>query len=441
MALGAWSLALAFATAGGVFVDGHRAVVGHSPAWSPDGRRLAFVKRGDVWLMDADGSHRTRFLRGADEPEWAPDARRLAFVRDGAVWVVRADGVNERRLVAGEAPAWSRDGKRIAFERDGEVLSVNWWGGGIRDHGPGGDPFWGPGNRLATVVDGQLAVGGTPITTLDAPAGAPAWSPEGARIAFVSGDVLWTVSPDGTGLKQLTKGHQPSWRPPLSRELLPDFDQRAPSGLLIGGGPGHWQLGFTSSVDNIGLGASQIEGFRPPGSARMNVRQRVFLAGGGSRLYADAGKLRYTRSPPHFHWHYMRFVDFELRGRDGKLLVRDRKTGFCLADHYGTAPGIRPVRPRYLGNCGQFEPGATSILQGTSVGYTDRYPGFFHGQNVAITGVPAGVYVLVHRANPHMFLRELRYENNAASVRIRLSWRAGAPSVRVLRTCPATDRC
>ena len=78
---------------------------------------------------------------------------------------------------------------------------------------------------------------------------------------------------------------------------------------------------------------------------------------------------------------------------------------------------------------------------GTTPGYTDRYPAFFHGQNLDITGVPSGIYVLAHRVNASMQLRELRYDNDAASVRIRLQWRAGYPKVRVLRKCPATATC
>jgi hypothetical protein len=85
-----------------------------------------------------------------------------------------------------------------------------------------------------------------------------------------------------------------------------------------------------------------------------------------------------------------------------------------------------------------------SVFQGTSVGYTDRYPSYFHGQNLDLTGVPGGNYVLVHRSNRRLLLRELRYENNAASRRIRIRWphgRSRAPSVRVVRTCPDSDRC
>jgi hypothetical protein len=78
---------------------------------------------------------------------------------------------------------------------------------------------------------------------------------------------------------------------------------------------------------------------------------------------------------------------------------------------------------------------------GTTPGYTDRYPAFFHGQNIEITGVPAGTYDVMHRVNASMQLHEQRYDNDAASVRIRLTWRKGYPTVRVLRRCPATATC
>jgi hypothetical protein len=81
------------------------------------------------------------------------------------------------------------------------------------------------------------------------------------------------------------------------------------------------------------------------------------------------------------------------------------------------------------------------VEQGSSVGYTDRYPAHFHGQNVDLTGVPAGVYVLVHRANPDRWLRERSYGNNTASVRLRLTRPGGVPRVRVLRSCEGAERC
>jgi hypothetical protein len=138
----------------------------------------------------------------------------------------------------------------------------------------------------------------------------------------------------------------------------------------------------------------------------------------------------------------MHYDSYELRSLDGRTLVRDRKSGFCLADHYGIVPhtGHDP-KPFFLGRCQQFNPQALKVVEGTSVGYMDRYPAFFHGQNDDITGVPAGVYDLVHRVNADMALEELRYENDAASVRLRLGWRHGFPSVTVLRHCPGTAVC
>ena len=55
--------------------------------------------------------------------------------------------------------------------------------------------------------------------------------------------------------------------------------------------------------------------------------------------------------------------------------------------------------------------------------------------------MPAGVYDLVHRVNAGLALHELRYENDAASVRLRLTWRKGVPSVVVLRRCDALPTC
>jgi hypothetical protein len=124
--------------------------------------------------------------------------------------------------------------------------------------------------------------------------------------------------------------------------------------------------------------------------------------------------------------------------------VRDRKSGFCLADHWGHIQGPVPGKPRapvFTSNCAQHEPGALAVSEGTSVGCTERYPAFFHGQNLDITHVRPGDYVLVHRTNPKLRVRELRYENNAASVLIRLSRPGGAPAVRVLRVCPTSEWC
>jgi hypothetical protein len=104
---------------------------------------------------------------------------------------------------------------------------------------------------------------------------------------------------------------------------------------------------------------------------------------------------------------------------------------------------MRHGPPRFLGNCAQFHPEARSTEEGTSVGYTDRYPANFHGQNLDITGVPTGTYWLVHRVNADFSLRERRYDNDVASLLVRITWPGGhaaQPQVTALRSCRA-ERC
>ncbi len=67
------------------------------PQWSPDGRRLAFVRDDELWVVEADGSRTTRVVGkpgGAKTGRWSPDGRRLAFLsrRRGwsQVWVIDA---------------------------------------------------------------------------------------------------------------------------------------------------------------------------------------------------------------------------------------------------------------------------------------------------------------------------------------------------------------
>jgi len=124
----------------------------YEPAWSPDGKTIAFVSERDdtphIYLMDIDGSNQRR-LTSNDmnelEPAWSPDGKEIAFLSEEGnvhsnIYIVDVDGTNIRNLTdttdyLNENPAWSPDGTMIAFwsDREGnhEIYSIRLDGTGL----------------------------------------------------------------------------------------------------------------------------------------------------------------------------------------------------------------------------------------------------------------------------------------------------------------------
>jgi len=209
---------------------------------------------------------------------------------------------------------------------------------------------------------------------------------------------------------------------------LPDLDQATPFGLSVTRRDGRSLLVFGSAVDNVGRGDLVVEGRR--WGAELRTWQVV-----GSRRLPLPVRLVYVRAETHQHWHFPGFERYELRSPTGRAVARDHKSGFCLRDAYETQALGRP--PRFTGECGSRRPGARTLREGISPGFGDDYVPEKEGQAIDVTGLPAGRYVLVHRANPDHLLRERSYANNDASVL--LSLRGGTATI--LRRCPATADC
>jgi TolB protein len=206
---------------------------------------LAYFYAGEVSVVSADGA-RTRMLGSGLSPAWAPNGRRLAFDaqtgRNFDIWTMRADGRDRRRVTTDPAPdyfaSWSPDGTQIVFtsDRGGEDLFViGADGAGERrlttDPAPDWGPAWSPdGTRIAFAGNarGNLEVelvdvtGAERVALTDHPARDydPAWSPDGTRIAFTSerdGDAnVYVMNADGSGLTQLTSDPSGDWRPAWS---------------------------------------------------------------------------------------------------------------------------------------------------------------------------------------------------------------------------------
>ncbi|HEX3224767.1 MAG TPA: lysyl oxidase family protein [Gaiellaceae bacterium] len=436
-------------------------------SYSPDGTLIAFARSGDLWLANADGSGTRQLVATPNVVEWGP-----TWLANGRAIVYTASiaGRKQIRLLTlptgptrriapsnGEeyGAAISRGG-RLAFvsTRDGApaIYAAQPDGQAVQpfDTAPPVTPVtnphdlaWSPdGTKLAydaTAADGSSVLvidDGTTQTDLTA-GQTPVWAPTGTRLAVATPTGLGSVALDGTDVRQLGSGQPLDWRVvPTGAPKFPNLVQRPPSGLVVERIGEAWTLGFTSMIDNRGPGILWVRASRPPGSHVMDVRQVVQLTSGSVRVDQSSGELKYVNAFPHHHWHFLGFDHYELRSAgDFKLVVRDHKSGFCIADHYGTAIGVPHGPPRFLGNCAQFHPEARSVVEGASVGYTDKYPAFFHGQQLDITHVRAGNYWLVHVANEDFHLRESDYNDNTASLLIRLTWHEGAPTVTPIRAC------
>jgi Tol biopolymer transport system component len=229
-------------------------------SWSPRREKIAFVSRRDgnleIFVVNADGSGEQRLTHnrlGDWEPVWSPDGRRIAFLRNWQLYVMNADGTGQRRLTRAKvldvavkpvgrkyaiyvrtsesqgswdsgltygsrakadeaaqtirdngsrnfAPAWSPDGRRIVFGRRlGRVQS-----------GPRGCPGCGGGLIFEVHVVNADGSGQRRLVRRGAK---PGWSPDGRKIAFVTkrdgNSEIYVMNADGSGQRNLTR--TPRW--------------------------------------------------------------------------------------------------------------------------------------------------------------------------------------------------------------------------------------
>ena len=199
------------------------------PAWSADGKSIAYVSRkvrSRVVIVTPSGRALGELLAATtaavSRPAWTPDGRRIAYAENietesstagtSRIVVVNVDGTG-RHVLVGQAsdPAWSPDGSKIAYVGYPSRFSE-------------------AGSIVVANADGSAA---QHITAAAGPESRPAWSPSGQRVAFmrITGgkSTIIVARADGSAERVAagTRGAgavDPAWRPAA---LLPKARRRA----------------------------------------------------------------------------------------------------------------------------------------------------------------------------------------------------------------------
>ncbi|MBS1847875.1 MAG: PD40 domain-containing protein [Actinobacteria bacterium] len=223
------------------------------PDWSPDGSRIVYARMsesgGSIRVMNADGTGDHSIFGPGSEPTWSPDGTKIAFIAIDPVTFARhltimhADGTGATpvspALTNESSPTWSPDGAWIAYEQDDDIWKI---------HPDGSTPVnitntpsereempdWSPDGSLIAYdhLDDPSSTerdiwtirpdgtGATDITNAPGYDSSAAWSPDGTKIAFMSGRTggIWVMDADGSNQHAVISESEnalggPSWQP------------------------------------------------------------------------------------------------------------------------------------------------------------------------------------------------------------------------------------
>lgn len=188
--------ALTQTTVGELTRNGGTAQWSLAASFSPDGSKIVYAStqsgHSEIWVMNADGSDQTQLTfpddpnaPDANAPAWSPDGRKIAFwsgfaTESGNVYTINSDGSGRAQLtfdpapVNNDSPSWWPDGKSIIFQTTKditsdsaalEIFAINADGSGLQQlpgyfSGSGPQPYTGTAAKVVHRISGQKVIQG-----------------------------------------------------------------------------------------------------------------------------------------------------------------------------------------------------------------------------------------------------------------------------------------
>jgi Tol biopolymer transport system component len=192
-----------------------------SPAWSADGKKIAFVRsdgyrnhKSAVWIMEADGHNQHLVTSLGFDPHFSPGGRRIVLALPHSIATIGLGGDNLRRVVLGsrirsiQNPQYSPDGKRIAFDGVPKGNDVN-------------PSIWivhADGSHLRRLTRPQQKYGYDE---------GPDWRPDGRRLIFLHSDcnergceqAVYSVRADGSRQRRIAWNSYPGVYSPTGNRV------------------------------------------------------------------------------------------------------------------------------------------------------------------------------------------------------------------------------
>jgi hypothetical protein len=198
--------------------------------------------------------------------------------------------------------------------------------------------------------------------------------------------------------------------------LLPDIAVSPPRELYVAFAGGGRQLRFSTTVSNVGIGPLEIVGLFDEDEERALATQLLHRGDDGPFQH-PVGTLDFDGG--HGHWHFEDFMTFELwtyaeNGALEEMLVSTGKISFCLLDFTAIEPPLEHAYDLPLFDACDW------TRQGLSPGWEETYAAWLPGQELDISNVPDGRYVVRTVLDPDNRLIDANRFNHAVAVFIEL---------------------